>query len=29
LATALFVPVAMVMIWLLVRGIRKRHVGNE
>ncbi len=28
-ATALFVPVAMVMIWLLVRGIRKRHVGGE
>lgn len=29
LATALFVPVAVLMIWLLVRGIRKRHIGGE
>ena len=29
LATALFVPVAIAMIWLVVRGIRKRHVGRE
>ena len=29
LATAAFVPVAIAMIWLVVRGIRKRHVGGE
>jgi uncharacterized membrane-anchored protein len=29
LATALFVPVAIAMIWLVVRGIRKKHVGGE
>ncbi|RDV03302.1 DUF3422 family protein [Undibacter mobilis] len=28
-ATALFVPVAIAMIWLVVRGIRKRHAGGE
>ncbi len=28
-ATALFVPVAIAMIWLVVRGIRKRHVRGE
>ncbi|MFA6267527.1 MAG: DUF3422 domain-containing protein [Pseudolabrys sp.] len=29
LATALFVPVAILLIWLVVRGIRKKHVGGE
>jgi uncharacterized membrane-anchored protein len=29
LATALFVPVAVLLIWLTVRGIRKRHIGGE
>lgn len=29
LATALFVPVAVLLIWLVVRGIRKRHIGGE
>ncbi len=29
LATALFVPVAVLTIWLVVRGIRKRHIGGE
>ncbi|MBS0532415.1 MAG: DUF3422 domain-containing protein [Proteobacteria bacterium] len=29
LATALFVPVAVLLIWFLVRGIRKRHIGGE
>lgn len=29
LATALFVPVAMLSIWFLVRRIRKKHIGRE
>ncbi|MBS0245221.1 MAG: DUF3422 domain-containing protein [Proteobacteria bacterium] len=29
LATALFVPVAVLAIWLTVRGIRKKHIGGE
>jgi uncharacterized membrane-anchored protein len=29
LATALFVPVAVLAIWFTVRGIRKRHIGGE
>lgn len=29
LATALFVPVAMLGIWFLVRRIRKQHIGGE
>jgi uncharacterized membrane-anchored protein len=29
LATALFVPVAVLGIWLVVRGIRKRHIGSN
>ena len=29
IATALFVPVALLAIWFLVRGIRKRHIGSE
>ena len=29
LATALFVPVAMLGIWFLVRRIRKKHIGGN
>jgi uncharacterized membrane-anchored protein len=29
IATALFVPVAIFFIWLMVRVIRKRHIGGE
>lgn len=29
IATALFVPAAVLAIWLLVRGIRRRHIGGE
>lgn len=29
LATALFVPVAILLIWFLVRGIRRKHIGGE
>ncbi len=29
IATALFVPVAVLAIWFLVRGIRRRHIGGE
>jgi uncharacterized membrane-anchored protein len=29
LATALFVPVAVLGIWFLVRRIRKKHIGGE
>jgi uncharacterized membrane-anchored protein len=29
LATALFVPVAILGIWFLVRRIRKKHIGGE
>ena len=29
LATALFVPVAVLCIWLMVRVIRKKHIGGE
>lgn len=29
IATALFVPVAVLGIWILVRGIRRRHIGGE
>ena len=29
IATALFVPVALLSIWFLVRVIRKRHIGGE
>ena len=29
IATALFVPVALLAIWFLVRVIRRRHIGGE